>query len=87
MLNNIAPQPNRHRLARISVKKLAKLQEKARAHDQYLAATKRMRERQAQVMLSMEDDSLMVPLPSRGWHAGWLACLREFSEAVKDAIT
>ena len=82
MLNNIAPQPNRHRLARISVKELAKLQEKARAHDQYLAATKWMRARQTEVLAT-------VPLgwTRRGYRQGWLDCLREFSEAVKDAIT
>ena len=60
---------------KVSEKELTRLRKKARAHDVYLAACKIMAERQY---------AHLTPAggPWEMYRKGWLACLREFSEAV-----
>lgn len=63
-------------IARIQEKELTKLREKARAHDAYLGACRVMGARQYGMLMRR----------SSGDHfaEGWLACLKDFSQAVAD---
>lgn len=55
---------------------LAELERIKRAHDAYMAATEKMRVRQVEVLDHLAWDQRAE------WSRGWLACLREFAEAV-----
>lgn len=57
---------------------LVALRAKARAHDAYLAAMRKMSVKQHEVS-RMAVTSL--------WNRGYLACLRDFDQAVLDAAT
>lgn len=77
----------RRGLARITHKELAELREKAKAHDQYLAACRVMKARQAIIMRDVMGGKFFPTERdyTSGWNVGWIACLREFSEAVVTA--
>lgn len=81
------------RFIRLPRKEYAALLDKAKAHDQYLAATKKMRERQAEVLArktaayASQDGPIDIGTREYavGWDRGWLACLGLFSAAVVSA--
>jgi hypothetical protein len=64
----------------ISTKRLADLERIERAHSAYLEAAQKMRGR------LVEMEQMSQSRHDRGLYGlGWLACLRQFSEAVLDA--
>lgn len=71
------------RFVRLPRKAYAELLAKAKAHDQYLAATKKMRERQAEILHPTDNAHRAIC----HFNEGWRACLREFGEAVVNAGT
>lgn len=75
------------RFIRLPRKEYAALIEKAKAHDQYLAATKQMRKQQAGIIAAppYSGTDPEYAAYSEGWDKGWLDCLREFGEAVVNA--
>lgn len=72
------PQP---RLVKVPRKEYDALLAKAKAHDQYLAATKKMRARQAELLHPTDNTHRAIC----HFNDGWLDCLREFGEAVVNA--
>lgn len=71
-------------IVRITQKEYAELLAKAKAHDAYLAACRVMAARQAEVLAYPDDLSRWTAVEASRRN-GWLACLREFSEAVAAA--
>lgn len=97
MTANLRFVPKDHSV--ISTSELERLHAKAKAHDQYVAAAKRMGERQSQVVSQRHREYGTGLFESRrfgdrsSYYAsierakGWLDCLSEYNKAVLDAGT
>lgn len=70
----------------ISRQRLEELEDKARAHDAYLEAARIMGQRRKDTMDKLLAASLNGHQSKVSWSGGWLACLREFNEAVLEAV-
>jgi len=72
----------------ISEGRLSELEAKERAHDAYLRATQRMRERRAEAMRQRSDETVaeehrkLAAACDFAWKVGWLSCLNTFSNLV-----